>query len=197
MVDLIGSISFDVYFLVRYDIVQKWREPYTFSELKYQRTSFTISKSLYHLDKEAIYCDTIHKDENLYKIESKVFTDKLISVAKQFLRRYSSLKKIYREIVLPILLKDPNEHHYSCSDALYDRLTVCRIVAPELYPLLKEILYDEFKERYYIEAGHRSLNPGPDQADKVLSALECVDFKAMMNKKGWTTDDVIPLDQFI
>lgn len=126
-------------YLRRFDILHQWFEKYSFKTLIDQRDSYSV-----------IEAEPLHADLNLsyyyFKYDGEDFEKdlkRLVDDAKErsqkFFIKYKTLEDMYHHKIIPIL-ENKVELPDVGADWVFEYLKLCRIVAPENYPTLKEIL---------------------------------------------------------
>lgn len=181
-----GSIS------VRYDICFKWFEKFCVRTLQDQRDTSLLGESfdMAGLD----YSYVVHNDKELFDNDYFVFKSALVYLMKNFIPKYSSLTKIYNERVLPIIKGEKSDFRNLGVEEEFEYLTICRIIAPGNYEILKQKAQDSFRLKYQRkEVNYMRYH---DRIPEIFEYLESLDLEAMMHKKGWTKGEVISLAQF-
>lgn len=177
---------------VRYDICFKWFEKFSFKSLQDQRQNYLFGESFDMAGLKRSY--EVHNDKELFDNDYSVFKSALVYLMKNFIPKYSSLTKVYNELVLPIIKGEKSEFRDISADTEFEYLTVCRIIAPGNYEILKQKAQDSFRLKYQ----RKELNymRYHDRIPEIFEYLESLDLEAMMRKKGWTKDEVVSLAQF-
>ena len=192
VIDPDGSLKFYVAMRVLYKAPRNWVPKYCVRSPKDRQGDYLVGETL------DIYAGKIHKvhnDVSLFAEEYRLFKADLIEFVKYFITNYSSLKKVFDNKIYPYMVGDITWENRVYVEFCIEYLVICRIVSPENYARLKSVVLDEFK--FFHNREELNYMRYHDKINDILEFIENTDYKAIMNKKGWTTDDVIPLDQFI
>ncbi len=164
----------DIYpvYLVRFDVLKKWFEKFSFKTLRDQRDNATVGASggTFGLkDRFAFERGNSHNNE-----EYELLRDTVISCAGKVFNDFQTLEDYYTKEILPVL-KDNVIPEDSGADWIFEYLTGCKIVAPENYNRLKEILLRHVEERH--AQNEPNIMSYYDRMDEILNYLENYDFK--------------------
>jgi len=164
----------DIYptYCVRFDVVMKWFEKFSFKTLQDQRDNPTVSctgSMLGYQDCFEFHCDGSHYEE-----EYKLLRDTMISCANIEFTKFQTLEDYYINEIHP-LLDENAKLPWGGADWIFESLTGCLIVAPENYNRLKEILLRHVEERYARK--EPNIMSYYDRMDEILNYLENYDFK--------------------
>ena len=172
------SLTIRPVYCVRFDVLCKWFEKFSFRTLTDQRDSPTVFFEGDFLSKprkfEFAYYDTGEK----YESEIDSLRKSLIECSKAVFETYSSLDKIYEREVLPILSGHKTFTGVGVEMPL-ELLTLCKILHPDYYLKLKEkfLLYAE--EQYKCNEPNMKLYYA--HIDEILLYLENQDIKVSYN----------------
>ena len=166
---------------VRYDVLQKWWENFDFRSIKDQRDSCTTgvtSHMMGFLPDFNFDYDGSNFDELYPKLREAA-----LGCIKYILSTFKTIEDFYNVTVSRILTgeKEPPQLGHTW---VFEYLTACRILHPESYEKLKEVVM------YYVE--DRTIAQEPNimkfagKWDEILAYLESLDFssgKAKLPKK--------------
>lgn len=177
---------------VNYNICSEWFEKFRIETLpvhcdRLLEESFFIAS----LDRR----HSLRKKKELFDSDYLQLRSSLIYIMREYIPKYSSLKKLYEARVLPIITGEKYlPEYWTGIETEFEYLTICRIVAPENYEKLKELVIMNFRLKYLEKEDNYMLYH--QEIEEIFTYFESLDFNAMMNKKGWTKGDVISLVQF-
>lgn len=170
-IDLYGLVIYPQY-LIRYDVLRKWFEKFSFKSLQDQRDGYYVGYSGKMLDSQDkfvfLYDKSNLMDETNRLKESIKLNSKLVFDA------YSSLEKAYDMEITPILLGSKLLPDVG-ADWFFENLTLGRIVHPETYEMLKEIHLKHAKRMY--DRGEPNISSYYNRLSEILSYLENLEFK--------------------
>lgn len=201
------DVVFTISFVNHYDILYKYLEKYEAEcahciefrarMIKYVRERSLIMAGIYEKYKFWYYEKkfTLRTDPDYYDIDYRTVSCVLMDGMYDFLMQFSSLRKVFEARVKPIIYENR-----MCPDSggvswAFDYLVLCRIFDPGKYEILKGKILEDFairesrNEPNYMN--YRKCLP------EMFSEIETTDFCAIMNKKGWTKNDPVPMKQFI
>lgn len=130
-----------IYF-VRFDVLHKWFEKYSFKTIADQRNNSIImfSGENYYKKREHYFMlNEIEFEEDLHR-----FIEEISLNAKQFEKQFDSLQSVY-DYLIPPILKAEKELPDGQADWIFEYLTLCRIVAPQNYETLKKMIYNRIE----------------------------------------------------
>ncbi|MDE6343061.1 MAG: hypothetical protein K2K93_12175, partial [Muribaculaceae bacterium] len=100
--------------------------------------------------------------------------ESLIECSKCVFEGYSSLEDMYQREIVP-MLNGERELPQGGMDWYFESLALCKIVAPENYPRLKEILLQHAE--YRMQRKEPNMEMYYPRLDEILTYLENYDFK--------------------
>lgn len=159
-------------YLIRFDILRKWFEKYSFMTLQDQRDGYYVGftgrmlgvKSWFEFERDGANFDEVFAQ----------LKDCVISTSKDVFERYSTLEKAYTLQIQPILDGTKNLIDTG-ADWLFENLTLCRLVHPERYEELKKIHLDQAKMMN--DRNEPNIRHYYDRMDEILSYMENLDLK--------------------
>lgn len=160
-------------YLVRYDILSKWFEKFSFKSLQDQRDGCYVGFSgemlgsqdrfMFRYDRSNLMSELVRLKECIKRDGSEVFD------------AYSSLDKAYDRKIAPVLT-GTTALPIIGADWFFENLTLCRIVHPEEYEKLKEIHLKHAEAMYGRE--EPNISKYYDRLSEILTYLENVELKS-------------------
>ena len=158
---------------VRYHILSKWFEKFSFKSIKDQRRSYSYAFNGSMIANNAISHFIFDLDGIGFESEFNKMRQEIIECTTLFLNEYSTLPKLYEKIIEPILLGETELPDVG-ADWIFDDLTLCRIINPDNYDKLKVII------RAHIEWMYSRKEPNIisyyNRLDEIFSYLESLKF---------------------
>ena len=144
--DCIAKAIYPMYFR-RFNILHQWFEKHSFRTLATQRDTYSVYDSEpLHTDLNKSYYYFKYDGENFEKDLEKLAND--IKVRSQnFFNKYKTLQDMYQYEIVPIL-ENTKKLEGVGADWVFEYLKLCKTVAPEKYPILKEILLKQIEFMY-------------------------------------------------
>lgn len=130
---------------VRFDILHKWFEKFSVNTLQDQRDRASISFSGDMLcQQEEFYFkqNKGHYQDDFYKLQTQ-----LLNNSEYVFSTYSSLEKLYANVIEPILNKNVQLLDVG-ADWIFIDLALCKLIQPDKYNQLKQILLDHIEFMY-------------------------------------------------
>ncbi len=159
---------------VRFDVVMKWFEKFSFKPIQIQRDNTTVGFSGNMLGQQDWFVFHKYDDDTQYEEKYKLLRDTIISCATTVFTKFQTLEDYYINKIQP-LLDGNTELPWGGADWIFEYLTGCKIVAPENYNRLKEILLRHVEERH--ARNEPNIMSYYDRMDEILNYLENYDFK--------------------
>lgn len=131
-------------YFIRFDILHKWFEKYSFKDLRTQLDTWSFGFDGRELKRTDEF--EFHNNGYEYAEMFNLFKDTVINCAKKVFNDYGTLTQCFEKEVAPIFAGEKNLF-LGGVDWLFDSLVTCRIVSPENYPKLKEMIMHNFDER--------------------------------------------------
>lgn len=152
---------------VRFDILHKWFEKFSFNTLQDQRDWTSVAFCGNMLGQQ----DEFHfkLNEKSYKRDFENMLTTLIRCSDYVFSTYSSLTDFYINDIQPILDGEAELPDVGANWVFID-LTLCKLVRPDNYHRLKRILLDQVEFMY--NRGEPNIKEYYDQLDKILFYLE-------------------------
>ncbi|MDE5882159.1 MAG: hypothetical protein K2H60_10550 [Muribaculaceae bacterium] len=166
---------------VRYDVLEKWWGKFDFISARDHRAIYTAGVSTDMIGFYPFF-DFDYDGSNFDEMYP-LLREATIQCAEYTFSTFKTLEDFYKEKVLPVLKGKEIPPQLGCK-WVFEYLTVCRIVHPEFYEKLKEVVM------YYVE--DRTIAQEPNimkfagKWDEILAYLESLDFssgKAKLPKK--------------
>ena len=170
-VDLESMVIYPQY-LVRFDVLRKWFEKFSFKSLKDQRDCVYVGftgEMLGSQDKFRFLYDKTNLKSQSMKLRECLKKD-----GDAVFNAYSSLENAYEIEITPIL-KGSKCLPDIGADWFFENLTLCKIVSPEDYEKLKEIQLKQAKLMY--ERGEPNISAYYTKLPEILSYLEGLELK--------------------
>ena len=154
-------------YCVRYDILHKWFEKFSFKTLKDQRNSSSkmISGGSMGLPTHFYF----NLDGSNYEEEFKKLAEVSDRCTKWVTEHLYPMDKLFETVVLPYI-KGEKEMPTGGADWIFIYLGACKLVAPELYPKFKSIMLEHVKWMY--ERKEPNVEHYYDHMDEILSYME-------------------------
>jgi hypothetical protein len=152
---------------VRFEILHKWFEKFSVNTLQDQRDRASISFSGDMLcQQEEFYfkLEKGHYKDDFYKLQTQ-----LLKCSEYVFSTYSSLEKLYANVIEPIFNKNAQLLDVGADWIFFD-LALCKLIQPEKYDQLKQILVEHMKFLY--KRGEPNVLDYYDQLEDILSYLE-------------------------
>ncbi|MDE5882161.1 MAG: hypothetical protein K2J63_01290 [Muribaculaceae bacterium] len=166
---------------VRYDVLEKWWERFDFRSTRDHRGLYTVGVSTDMIGFYPFF-DFDYDGSNFDEMYP-LLREATIQCVEYTFSTFKTMEDFYKEKVLPIL-EGKNEPPQLGSTWVFEYLTAGRILYPESYEKIKEIVM------YYVEQRTLSGEPGiikyKGKWGEILAYLESLDFssgKAKLPKK--------------
>lgn len=159
--------------MIRFDILHKWFEKYSFKTLADQRSNSTY---MYYdpvnmAVKRDNYCFVYSRAnfiEDVNNLKKDIITD-----ATFVFNNLNTLDKLYQYLVEPIL-NNQTKLGTGGADWIFEYLTLCKIVKPENYNLLKAIIMKHIE--YLYREGEPNVSTYYPKLDEIFGYLESLNF---------------------
>ena len=152
---------------VRFDILHKWFEKFSFNTLQDQRDWTSVAFSGNMLGQQDEFHFKLNKKGYQKDFENMLTT--LIRCSDYVFSTYSSLPNFYMKEIQPILDGEAELPDVGANWVFID-LTLCKLVRPDNYHQLKNILLDRVEFMY--NRGEPNIKEYYEQLDEILSYLE-------------------------
>ena len=152
---------------VRFDVLHKWFEKFSVNTLQDQRDRASISFSGDMLcQQEEFYFkqNKEHYKDDFYKLQKQ-----LLKNSEYVFSTYSSLEKLYANVIEPILNKNVQLLDVG-ADWIFIDLALCKLIQPDKYNQLKQILLDHIEFMY--KRGEPNVLDYYGRLDEIFSYLE-------------------------
>ncbi len=158
---------------VKFNILNDWFKPYNVLSKADQRANddvfFDAIENLTSVSRLNIY--EFRKDGLNFEESVQLLKTDLVNCSKFVFEQYGTLSKFFNNDVLPIL--DGRRKLGVCdggADWIFIYLKLCRLVSPENYERLKEILMAHFE--FMRQRGEPNILKYVDKIDDILRSLE-------------------------
>ncbi len=168
------SLTIRPYYGVRFDVLCKWFEKFSFRTLSDQRDDDYIGFSGKMLGKESMYEFPYYETGPIYKSELKKLRDDIIECSEYVFSEFDTLEKAYKKKIIPIL-EGKQSLPIVGAEWLFENLTLCRILHPEKYDQLKAIHLKHAEEMN--RRGELNISEYFPRLDEILTYMENQDFK--------------------
>ncbi|MDE6768593.1 MAG: hypothetical protein K2J78_02585 [Muribaculaceae bacterium] len=166
---------------VRYEVLHKWHEKFNFKSIRDQRDNYTVGTSTIMVGYDHLYRFK-YGGENFDEVYPKL-REAIIKCMEYTFTTFSTMEDFYREKVLPIL-EEKESAPWCGDDWVFEYLTVCRILHPESYKKLKNVVMDHVNG--LTKAEEPNIMEYKGKWGEILAYLESIDFssgKAKLPKK--------------
>lgn len=157
---------------VRFDILHRWFEKFSFKQLQIQRDSSSIAFTGNMLSQQDKFFFKMNKEGHLDFFENFKIT--LIRCSEYVFSTYSSLVNLYNKTIQPILDGNASLPDVG-ADWIFIYLTVCKIISPSNYLRLKRIILSQVEFMY--ARGEPNVKIYYNRKDEILRYLENLDLK--------------------
>lgn len=168
------SLSIRPHYGVRFELLCKWFEKFSFKSLKDQRNGCYVGFNGQMLGKQNTYEFPYYEAGQIYKDELKKLRDDIIECSEYVFDEYSTLEKAYQNKITPIL-EGKQKLPGVGADWFFENLTLCKIVHPENYETLKSIHLKHAEKMY--ERGEPNISAYYERLPEILEYLENLEFK--------------------
>jgi hypothetical protein len=151
---------------VRFNIIHKWFEKFSYKSLSDQRDNYTIGVDGQMLNRKNEYL-FMHNGYHLSE-DKKLFVNEIIQNAQYFFNRYETIKQYYINDVLPVLNKQKMMSEVG-ADWIFEYLATVKIVDSSRFFEMVEILKAqiEIMNNY----GEPNLSRYYNQIDGIFNSL--------------------------
>lgn len=165
-------------YCVRFEILHRWFEKFSFRDVESLRSDDSFGMDGRSMsDQKTYYIDP--KGSN-YQDEFMVLSEALKRNATYFFTKYNSLQALYEELVTPISEGKAELQNHG-SDWIYVLLALCKLVRPDYYPQLKEILVKHIAKMY--KRGEPNIVKIYDNLNDMFEFLELADLESEAKKR--------------
>ena len=161
-------------YLVRFDVLNKWFEKYSFKTLKDQRDGCYVGFTGYMLERQDSFEFSYNESEVQYRNKLQKLKECIIECSEFVFEEYSTLEKSYQKEVVPILDGRKTLPNVG-ADWFFENLTLCLIVQPENYEALKKIQLKHAEIMY--KRGEPNISAYYERLPEILAYLESLKFK--------------------
>ncbi|MDE6381178.1 MAG: hypothetical protein K2L11_11965 [Muribaculaceae bacterium] len=168
------SLSIRPHYGVRFELLCKWFEKFSFKSLRDQRNGCYVSFNGRMVGEQNTYEFPYYETGQIYKDELRKLRADIIGCSKFVFDEYSTLEKAYQNKILPIL-EGKQKLPGVGADWFFENLTLCKILHPEKYEELKEIHLRHAEEMIKKEEPNMSIYY--PRLEEILSYMENQDFK--------------------
>ena len=168
------SLDIEPQYLVRFDVLSKWFEKFSFKPLRSQRDGWYKGFSGDMLGKGRLVEFACYEEEKKCLNNIELLKNCIIECSEYVFDECSTLEKAYEKEIVP-LLKGEKELRKVGADWFFENLTLCRIVDPKNYERLKEIHLKHAKGMFEREEPNMSFYY--PRLDEILTYMENFDLK--------------------
>ena len=169
-------------FRVRFNILHKWFEKFCVRPIKYQRDDSSVGFSYRMMDSKNPQFVEFRRDGSDYSELFPPLKESIPKYAEHVFKTYSSLEDMYELRAKPLYtMENPKVTSYS---ALFNCLTLARILDPNNYEHMKEIMAKLAKQFAENREANMVLHYYPIY-DEIIDYLESYDFKPELKKMGY------------
>lgn len=155
-------------YLRRFDILHKWFEPFSFKDLKDQRSNYTIGFDGKMLDTSNYFY--FPQDGSRYSERFTFLKENIEKNAKAVFTRYATVEDFYRHKVQPLLDNGISILPNVGADWIFFYLKSSQLVAPHNYPIIRNKIMKQ------VEMMNRRGEPNVieiyPKLNEILNALE-------------------------
>lgn len=164
---------------IRFDILSKWFEKYSFKSISDQRDNGNFGFDGIMLGKQYMFEFKYYDASDEYKKELENLKTTIIECSQSVFYNYSSLEKAYINEIEPIL-KNEKKLPTHGADWFFENLTLCKILHPEYYDKLKHMFLKHAE--YMMTYNEPNISIYYDKLNEILSYLENYDFPRELQK---------------
>lgn len=168
-------------YFVRFDVLSKWFEKYSFKTLRDQRDGWYVGFTGDMLSRQDSFEFSYNESAVRYRKELQKLKDCIIECSEYIFEEYSTLEKSYQKELVPILEGRKTLPNVG-ADWFFENLTLCKIVHPENYEALKAIHLKQAEIMY--RRGEPNMSAYYERLPEILEYLENLEFKIGPN--GYT-----------
>lgn len=163
---------------VRYNILHRWFEKFSVRNISDLRKDITFGLDGLMLSvQQNFYVDP--KGTNYHK-ELEVLSNAIKRNANIVFHKYNTLSALYEEMVTPILEGNRELKNHG-SDWIFVLLALCKLVRPDYYPKLKEILVKHIENMY--KRGEPNIVKIYDNLNDMFEFLESANLEEEAKKR--------------
>lgn len=169
---------------IRFDILHKWFEMFSFRPLKVQREDRSVGFSTSMIFDEEIdgfrYGDTdtylflLYDNSAGFEERFEIFKRDIKYCSEYVFENFGNLKKMYFHCIIPILEGGLETMSDIGVSDLFIYLTLCKIVNPSVYGEFKELALKRTREM--IDKGEPNYVEYESKLDDIFNCLESIDF---------------------
>ena len=170
-----SSLSIRPVYGVKFEILTKWFEKFSWMPLKVQRdNSDLIFGEIEGITRGWMNTYEFNKDGIGYPKSLRILREDLVNASKFIFSKYDSLDSMYKFEVIPLLDGTRKLSAGNLGDTwIFIYLRLCQLVSPKDYPKLKEILMKHFNFMYQRgEPNIELLVNKVGSIDKILAYLD-------------------------
>lgn len=175
-----GILYIDPIYCVRYNVLEKWYEPFSTKSIQDQRSNpsyFMYDKDLFHWP-QAFKFQT---NGDYYNSSFQTLYCDMISKVSFYFSQYDTLQGCFDMEILPVLM-GKKELPENGSDWVFEDLALCKLVSPESYPRFKKIVMKHVD--YLMSKVQYTMFPySMDRINEILHYLETTDITSTESKK--------------
>lgn len=130
-------------YLKRFDVLHEWFEKFSFKSIRDQRDSYTVGfdgEMLNSVNEFYFWPDKLNYESEFNKLKSV-----LIANAETVFTQFATLQQLYSYTIIPIL-DFTKELPNSGADWAFEYLKLTKMVDPDNYPLLKQLILKRVDE---------------------------------------------------
>ena len=160
---------------IRYDILHKWYEKFSFRTVRDQRNSCTCGTGYWpqRLGLEECY-SFLYSEEDFDEVYPQLLQTVRCLIQETF-PKFTSLKDFYDRVIAPVLTGESDLPNLS-ADWVFEYLSATRIVAPDKYEEVKKVVMSHVKEM--TAKGEPNIMEYVGKWDEIFAYLESLDFSS-------------------
>lgn len=152
-------------YMVRFDILLKWFEPYSFKSLQDQRDNPSVAFSGNMLERQ----DKFQVTEDSLEQDYTTLRDALAECSGMFFPSYTSLHDMFERVIIPILEGKRTLPDIG-ADWVFMYLTLTRIVSPENYSAVKGLVLSQVNKM--AKRNEPNIIEYMPRLDEIINAME-------------------------
>ena len=160
---------------IRYDILHKWFEKFSFRTVRDQRNTYTSGTACWPqlLGLESCY-SFLYSEEDFDEVYPQLLQTVRCLIQETF-PKFTSLKDFYDRVIAPVLTGESDLPNLS-ADWVFEYLSATKIVAPDKYEEVKKVVMSHVKEM--TAKGEPNLIEYVGKWDEIFAYLESLDFSS-------------------
>lgn len=132
-------------YLKRFNVLHKWFEKFSFKSKVDQRDNYSIGFDGGMLKEQNLFYFALDKTD--FQNETETFTNEIIRISTYVFNKFLTLEDLFEYQINPLLNHSAKLPDVG-ADWVFEFLTLCKIVEPLRYSILKEIILKQIELMY-------------------------------------------------